>query len=143
MRYLWLLVAALSSLSLAAPSPAATLTATSAGVRIDTGAFGRFVLSYPALDVGQAEPLKPIEQAVEGDKVTLKYASDVRVEVLIESDDTITYRFANAPAALKSYRMEMLIDFGFAEGGSWRMGGGDALAFPKDKPTKPHLYHRE
>jgi hypothetical protein len=135
-----MLAVLLVSITLAAPARAATLTATKEGIGIDAGAFGRFVLSYPVLDIGQSEPIKPLEATVEGNRVTLKYVGDVRVAVEIGADGAVTYRFANAPPTLKTYRMAMLIDFGFTEGGTWRMGGAKAVAFPKVKPAKPHLY---
>jgi hypothetical protein len=135
-----LLLAVIGSFSFALPGWAATLTATNAGIRIDAGAFGRFVLSYPLLDVGQAEPLKPLAETIAGSGATLKYVGDVRVGVVIGADGVITVHFENAPATLKTYRMAMLIDFGFTEGGTWRVGGDDAHAFPKIKPDKPHLY---
>jgi len=136
-----LLAVMVSSLAFAAPGRAATLTATNAGIRIDAGTFGSFVLTYPMLNVGPGDPLKPVGQTVEGDhKATVKYAGDARVEVLVGADGAITYRFANPPAAMKSYRIEMLIDFGFTEGGTWRMGEEKPLDFPKAKPPKPHLF---
>ncbi len=138
--YFWRMALVSGILALAAPSRAATLTATNAGIRIDAGAFGSFVLSYPLLNVGQSEPLKPLGQAVEGNTATIKYVGDASVKVSIDSGDTITYRFANAPTALKSYRIDMLIDFGFTEGGVWRMGEGKAIPFPRNKPANPHLY---
>lgn len=130
----------LCGLASAAWGQTASFTATNAGVRIEAGTFGTFVLTYPALNVGQPDPLKPVGQTIEGNKATVKYAGDARVEVTVGADGTVAYRFVNAPAAMKSYRMEMLIDFGFTEGGAWRMGDAKTVAFPKMKPEKPHLF---
>ncbi|MDQ2733261.1 MAG: hypothetical protein M3Y56_16550, partial [Armatimonadota bacterium] len=129
------------TLALAATSSqAATLTTTNDGVKVDAGAFGQFTLNYPSLDVGKGDPLKPIEKTPAGNKAVLKYAGNAQVDVSIDPDGTITYTFSNPPAGLKNYRMDMLIDFSFREGGTWRVGGGAATAFPQDKPAQPHLY---
>ncbi len=122
------------------PARAATLKPTREGISIDAGAFGRFVLSYPSLDLGQGEPVKPLEVAVTSNSATVKYPGGASISVDVDADGSIKYRFADAPAALKTFRMAMLIDFGFTEGGKWRMGAGPATAFPKVKPAKPHLF---
>ncbi len=125
---------------LASPVQAATLTAGTDGIAIDAGTFGKFTLTYPRLEIEKGEPLKPIEKTPAGKSAVLKYAGDARVDVSIAPDGAITYVLANPPAGLKSCRMEMLIDFGFSEGGTWRIGGGDAKPFPTEKPAKPHLF---
>ncbi len=134
------IVVALVIAMLASSSHAATLTATDSGISIDAGSFGQFTLTYPALDVGGAEPLKPIEKTAAGKKAVLKYVGDTRIDIDIAPDGAVSYTLQNPPAGLKNYRMEMLIDFAFSEGGTWRMGAGAASPFPRSKPDKPHLY---
>ena len=125
---------------LASSSQAATLTPTDSGISIDAGSFGKFTLSYPALDVGGPAPLVPIEKTTANRKASLKYAGDVRIDIDIADDGAISYAFKNPPAGLKTYRMEMLIDFGFSEGGTWQIGSSGAMPFPRIKPARPHLH---
>jgi hypothetical protein len=140
MKRISLIALILAGLLIVPVCQAATFTATNAGIDINAGTFGTFTLGYPSLDVGQAKPLDPIGRAAAGNHATLKYAGGTQVDVNIGLDGAITYTFTNPPAGLKTYRMSMLIDFGFREGGSWRMGDGAPSLFPKDKPAKPHLY---
>ena len=42
------------------------LAAANDGIAIDAGTFGHFTLTYPELDAGQSETLKPIERTVAG-----------------------------------------------------------------------------
>jgi hypothetical protein len=133
-------IAVLVSAVLATSSQAATLTATDAGISIDAGTFGKFTLAYPALDVSGSALLVPIEKTAANTHASLRYVDDVRIDVDIASDGTVSYAFKNPPAGLKTYRMEMLIDFGFSEGGTWQIGGSGARPFPRVKPASPHLH---
>ena len=110
------------------------------GVTIDCGTFGRFTLTYPALDAGQDKPLLPVEITATGGKTKLKYAGDAEVDVSVEPDGNISYAFLNPPAGLKTYRVSMLIDAGFSQGGKWQIGSGNGTAFPVEKPPKPQLF---
>ena len=128
------------AICMALPLKAATITATNDGVRIDAGTFGAFTLGYPVLDLGQGEPLKPIEKTAGGSHASVKYAGGANLEVTVAPEGSISYAFSNPPAGFKTYRMDMLVDFGFNEGGTWRMGDGGAKPFPKEKPVNFHLY---
>ena len=110
------------------------------GITIDCGTFGRFTLTYPALDTGGDKPLLPVETTVAGSQAKLKYAGDAEVDVSVEPDGRVSYVFSHPPASLKTYRVSMLIDAGFSQGGKWQIGSGDNAAFPVEKPSKPHLF---
>lgn len=134
----WILAAC--AVFCASPGNAATLKAGSDGIRIDAGTFGNFVLTYPVLDVGQADMLKPSDSTVTPDGANLKYPGGTRLAITVRSDGEITYTFGDPAPNLKSCRIGMLIDFGFSEGGTWKMGENKSTAFPQQKPAKPHLY---
>ena len=110
------------------------------GVTIDCGTFGRFTLTYPTLDTGSDKPLVPVEITASDGKAKLKYAGDAEVDVSAEPDGTVSYAFLNPPAGLKTYRVSMLIDAGFSQGGKWQIGSVAGTAFPAEKPSKPHLF---
>ncbi len=110
------------------------------GVTIGCGAFGRFTLTYPELDTGGDKPLPVVSATVADGKATLQYAGNAEVDVSVDPGGKIVYTFPHPPAGLKTYKVTMLIDSGFSQGGTWRIGAGDATAFPVEKPAKPFLY---
>ena len=122
-------------------APAASLSLAGDGAAIDAGAFGHFTLTYPELGIGKADPIKPAGCALADGKATLTYAGDAKVVVSAAPDGTLSYEFSNPPAGLTTYRMTMLIDFRFNQGGKWQAGSGSAVAFPGEKPPQPHLFH--
>lgn len=124
----------------AGPGRAANLSCSGDGVVIEAGTFGTFTLTWPQLEPDGGNRLKPVEQNPAGKQATLKYAGGAEVQVTIADDGTITYAFRNPPANLKSYRMDMLIDFSFHAGGKFTIGDGDARPFPAAKPATPFLY---
>ena len=107
------------------------------GVAIDCGTFGRFTLTYPTLDTGSDKPLAPVEVTASDGKAKLKYAGDAEVDVAVGPDGTVSYAFLNPPAGLKTYRVSMLIDAGFSQGGTWQIGAGDGTAFPPRSRRSP------
>ena len=123
-----------------AQTATASLTLAGDGVAIDAGAFGHFTLSYPELGVGKSDPIKPVSCALADGKAELTYAGDTKVEVSAAPDGTLSYAFSNPPAGLATYRMSMLIDFRFNQGGKWQTGSASAVAFPAEKPPHPHLF---
>ena len=110
------------------------------GITIDCGTFGRFTLTYPTLDTGSDKPLVPIEIAASDGKAKLRYAKNAEVDVSVGPDGKVSYAFLNPPAGLKTYRVSMLIDAGFSQGGEWQIGSVAGTAFPAEKPPKPHLF---
>ncbi len=131
----------LCGLALAGSADAASLAAGGDGVAIDAGTFGKFTLSWPELELeGGGERLKPVEKSPAGKQAVLKYAGGAEVRVTIGEDGAITYAFSNPPANLRAYRMDMLIDFSFHEGGTWTIGDGEATPFPAAKPAQPFLF---
>ena len=129
------------AIALVLPSQAANLTTSNDGVVIDAGTFGKFTLTWPQLELeGGGDRLKPVEKSAAGQQATLKYAGGAGAQVTIGNDGSITYAFSNPPANMKSYRMDMLIDFSFHEAGTWTIGDGDAKPFPADKPDTPFLF---
>jgi len=120
---------------------AASLSFSDAGLAIDAGTMGQFALSYPQLlSEGQDAGLKPIETRPAGAQATVRYADGIELSAAIADDGTVTLEYRGLPATISKTRMDMLIDFGFSEGGTWQIGGADPKPFPKDKPERPHLY---
>ena len=120
------------------PAAALTVGATQTGLSIDAGTMGRFELGWPRLEGAKA--LKPIEVRASGATASLRYEGDIRLQVSIKAPGTVTMTFAAKPAGVNKLRMDGLLDYGFAGGGTWRVGGGDEKPFPKDKPDKPFLF---
>jgi hypothetical protein len=114
---------------------------TETGLEIDAGSLGKFTLEYPVLlDATKEQPVhKLVEKTPARTSATLQYEGGTRVIVSAESDGKVAMRFPSLPADVKAIGVEMKIPIEFGDGGSWKIGvsGG---AFPKDKPTAPHLY---
>ena len=127
----------------AKPAPAATgMQLTPAGLVIEAGSSGHFTLNHPVL-VGERwdQVRTPIERTVSGNTATLRFAGDTRLEVIFQPGaGTLTYSLSNAPADVKSIRSDMLIDFSYANGGTWKAGDGAEKPFALEKPAQPHLY---
>ncbi len=119
---------------------AMSLDVSNDGVTIACGSFGSFTLSYPELDVDPGQSFKPLSVNAAGDNATVKYAGGAEVDVTVTPDGHLTYSFVNPPEKLTTYRMTMLIDFGFREAGKWKIGSGQTASFPQQKPPQPHLY---
>lgn len=141
---MWGSAAALGALCLsvlAGPAQAAAVKATDDGLAVDAGSMGSFVLSYPELLAeGKDTGLKPIEKHPAGSRATLKYDGGAQLDVDIHPGSTIDMNFRGVPAAMKHFRMDMLIDFNYSNGGTWSMGQDAPKPFPTEKPAKPHLY---
>jgi hypothetical protein len=112
------------------------------GLAIDAGGMGHFNLSYPVLVGDRWDKVhKPIEKRVSGNTAAVQFDGNTRVELALEAaTGELTVTPANIPADVKSIRMEMLIDFRYADGGFWKIGGGAETAFPVEKPAKAFLY---
>jgi hypothetical protein len=126
--------------SCSVPALAAQLSTTDAGLVVDAGSMGRFALSYPELVDKQDKSLKPIEKRATGKQAVLKYEGGAEVTLAVEAADTVALTLKGVPAEIVKFRMDMLIDFSYADGGKWQIGGGDPTAFPAQKPEKPFLF---
>ena len=125
----------------AAAAPAAQFGLAEDGVSIDAGSMGRFVLTWPQLIAERDDqPLKPFEKRIDGPKASLKYAGGAEMEVAVSGAGRIDLAFKSRPASVQKLRMEMLIDFNFADGGTWKIDDGAATPFPPQKPAKPFLF---
>ena len=122
------------------PTFAAQLSATDAGIAVDAGSMGKFQLSYPELIDKQDKASKPIEARGNGKVATIKYAGGTEITATVEDAKTVAVTFKNPPDDFVKFKMGMLIDFSYGDGGKWRIGDGDTKPFPARKPEKPHLY---
>lgn len=112
------------------------------GLTIDAGSMGHFTLAYPVL-VGDRwdQVRKPIERRVNGSTATVQFDAGASIAVSLDAArGELTLTPTALPADAKSLRMEMLIDFSYASGGSWKIGDGAETPFPAEKPANPHLY---
>ncbi len=110
------------------------------GVAIDAGGLGHFTLAYPTLRGDGEKVSKCIEKSIAGNKATLKYEGNGQVDLALGDDGTVGLTMVSLPAGIKHFRMEMLVDFNFSQGGTWQVTGGDEKPFPAEKQAKPHLY---
>jgi hypothetical protein len=92
------------------------------------------------LDATKEQPAhKLLEKTPSRTSATLQYEGGTRVIVSAESDGKVQMKFPALPADVKAIGVEMKIPIEFGDGGSWKIGSSGG-AFPKDKPTMPHLY---
>jgi hypothetical protein len=115
---------------------------TQEGLLIEAGSAGQFTLTYPLL-VGQKwdDLRKPIEKKVTGTSALLQFDGGTRIEVVWQpAEGTLTFTPVQVPSGVKSLRAQMLIDFSYVNGGSWKIGDGKETPFPTQKPAKPHLF---
>lgn len=112
------------------------------GLAIEAGTMGQFTLKYPVFVGAKWDDIrKPIETKVSGNTATIKFDADARIDVAWQpADGTLVLTPVNVPTGVKGARLTMLIDFGFADGGSWKAGDGPETPFPQQKPAKPHLF---
>ena len=115
-----------------APKVSLAMRLTSAGVAIEAGSLGNFTLAYPVL-VGERwdQVRKPIEQRVNGSTATVQYDSGAKIAVSLDAPrGELVLTPAGLPSDAKSVRLEMLVDFSYANGGSWKIGDGPETPFP-------------
>ncbi len=117
---------------------AAALTLTDYGVDANCGSMGSFGLAYPSLKLKGGKESKVIEKHVSAKLTTLKFEGGASVELTV-AGDAINFTYANLPHDIEAMRMELLIDFGFSQGGKWKINDQEK-DFPKEKPEKPFLF---
>ena len=126
----------------AAPAETLSLRLEDKGISINAGVMGQFYLNYPVL-VGERwdQVRKPIEKSITGNTAIIKFDAGAQVGVELQPiTGELILTPSHLPAEVKSLRCEMLIDFNFANGGSWKIGESGETPFPAEKPAKPHLY---
>jgi hypothetical protein len=122
---------------LAASAYGAAISTANDGIHINGGSFGQFTLTYPVL-IG-AKEFKPIEVTAKHPHATLKYDGGAQIDLQIAENGEVALKFLNLPPAIQKYRMDMLIDFTFSQGGTWRVDS-KSEAFPALKPAKPQIF---
>jgi hypothetical protein len=110
-------------------------------IAVSAGSLGSFELSYPELLAEGQQPRKPIEVKVAGATATLRYDGGAEVTCASAGGD-LQLKFANLPAEVKNFSMDMHIDIGFSKGGHWKVGSLSG-EFPREKPAKPHLAQQD
>lgn len=117
---------------------AADLRTTGAGVEISAGSLGSFTLTYPEfLDGSHAKVNKQIEVKATGANATVRYEGGAECTLSI-AKDTIDVAFKGVLPVVKAWKMSVLIDIGFAKGGTWKMEVQEG-AFPAEKASPPHI----
>jgi hypothetical protein len=132
-------LACLAATMPAALSYAAELKPAADGIAIEAGSFGAFTLTYPEfIDAAQGTVHKKIETKVSSPAgASVRYEGGAEVQVAIQGD-AVMLKFAGVPADVKSWKMTMLVDIGFAKGGQWR-AGDTAGVFPAEKGKTPQF----
>ena len=124
------------------PAQTPSLRLDDKGITINAGEMGQFILNYPVL-VGERwdQVRKPIEKNIVGNTASIKFDAGAQVGVELKpATGELILSLSHLPADVRALRCEMLIDFNFAGGGSWKIGDGVETSFPAEKPAKPHLY---
>ncbi len=112
---------------------AAELQTTGAGIEISAGSLGSFTLTYP-----EFEPVhKQIEVKAAGANATVRYEGGVECVISISKGE-IDLAFKGVPAGVKSWKMSVLIDIGFAKGGAWKIADKEGT-FPAEKSAPPQF----
>ena len=98
---------------------------------------GTFGISWPKLMPGDKSP---IEKHVNGRTVELKYDDGAEVSVSLGDGSAVELRFRKVPPEIVTFHLTTGIGADIGDGGTWKVGHGEAKAFPKLKPPKPFLY---
>ncbi|HYF37347.1 MAG TPA: beta-galactosidase [Prosthecobacter sp.] len=118
---------------------AADLKPVADGIAIEAGTLGSFTLTYPEfLDAAHAPVHKKIESVVTGSAAKVRYEAGAQVAATVANGE-IHLQFENLPPTVKSWKMTMLIDIGFAKGGEWQAGESKGV-FPLERPEVPHFH---
>lgn len=128
----------------ATPTPAGAMTEhlalslTNDGLSIGCGSMGKFILNFPALDLGDDKKHEPIEKRVQGATATLTYQGGAKITVATTADK-VMLTFDAMPASVKGFSAEMFIPPNYSEGGRWSASGKTG-EFPRTKPAKAQLF---
>jgi hypothetical protein len=118
---------------LAASLSAADLKPTGNGIEIGASSLGTFTLSYPEFDPIHAS----VEVKTTASGATVRYEGGAECAVSVIGEE-ITLTFREVPADVKSWKMAILIDIGFAKGGTWSIAEQTG-AFPATKASPPQI----
>lgn len=112
------------------------------GVHIDVGTAGGFTFEFPKLVGKDGKPgPKLVEQKVSGNKATIKYEGGASIDIEVASAaGEVKYELSNVPGTVASFNSSALVSFNYSTGGTYKINDGEPVAFPPDKPAKPHLY---
>ena len=117
----------------------ADLKLSSQGVGISAGALGEFTLTYPEFIGAGGSAVHPLiassDLGAAGRALRYQDGAECTVQT---SGNEIRVSLRNVPADVKTWRMTMLIDIGFARGGTWKIGPEEG-AFPPAKPKIPQI----
>ena len=135
------MVVAVAGSSARAGAPALSIKPAETGVVITAGSLGQFTLGYPSLRKKEDKPAYDlVEKQIAGNAAHIKYAGGAQLQIDVQPDNTLALTFSGLPADVRVFRMEMLVDLGFAQGGTYQVAGGTPLPFPREKPAKPFLF---
>ncbi len=127
-----------SAIIIASNLTAADLKPTREGVSISAGTLGSFTLSYPEfIDQANATVHKVVEVQTTGTSADIRYADGAQCKLSISGGE-ITTTFSALPADVKSWKVSMLLDIGFAKGGTWA-AGAQSGTFPAQKANPPQI----
>ena len=118
---------------------ATTFSTNEKGVHIDAGSMGGFTLEYPSLERADKKKIAILQKAPSGKSATVTYDGGTVLQVEVSDVGEITYSFSEVPAEVKSWRVQMLIDFSYQQGGKWKIGSKEGI-FAAEKPVKPQLF---
>ena len=116
-----------------AAASAADLQSTGAGIEVSAGSLGSFTLTYPEFEPAH----KQIEVKAAGANATVRYEGGAECVIAI-SNDEIDLTFKGLSTGVKSWKMSVLIDIGFAKGGEWQIAEKEGK-FPSEKSAPPQF----
>ena len=117
---------------------AAALKPAADGISIEAGSLGSFTLTYPEFtNAANAVVYKKIEAKLSASGATVRYEGGAVLEVTIAGGE-VSLHYSGVPQDVKSWKMTMLLDIGFAKGGQWKAGEKEGV-FPAEKGKVPHF----
>ena len=112
-----------------------------AGIRAAAGN-GGYTVEYPVFmtAAGDKPQMKPLEVKHDGKTASLKYQDGANASIEVKDGGVVEMSFSNIPASWMRFRLNSMLGFSLAEGGSFAVDGGAAKKFPEAKPASPMLY---
>jgi len=139
MKSLKVMILTAAVLLMAAVSQAATLSIDEKGIKISTGGATSFILGFPELR-GEGEKIfKTTDKKVAGKDIKMKFEGGGEAVVTVDKDK-ITIKHERLPDGAKYIRMTMQINFDYAMSAKYKVGNGQLVAFPSEKPPSPHIF---
>ncbi|HEX2948782.1 MAG TPA: hypothetical protein VHV83_04325, partial [Armatimonadota bacterium] len=118
---------------------AVKITLTDKGVSITGGAATDYLFENPVIITTDKREIKTNEARMDGEVLRLRYQQGTEAELRVQNQNTLTITFSNA-STVQSFRMSMLLPFALNQGGKWRAGDREAVAFPMEQPKSPFLF---